>query len=309
MEPQVKEQQRADFLDGARAGRNGGWRWLAGILVVLFFWFGLGGIPAAVSLADGRQSPTEKYLTLNAGFVFFLLGLWVAARWVHRRRFGTLASPDGRLRLGLVGRGAAYWIVGTLVWAVLSTMVSETRYTYTLDPKRFFLLLPVVLVLTTVQATTEELFFRGYLLQGLALRTRNVAVLAVLNGVIFAVPHLSNPEVGSGFALLATYYFAFGAFLTLVAIRCGRLELVIGAHVANNLAGALLVRADEFALTTNTVFSTGALSPLENLVGAVFTFAVFWYLAFHLRRTRVDGFDTGMRGRPAAAAGPRAAAC
>jgi len=284
----VQVRREADFLDGARAGKNAWWRWVAGILVILFFWFVLGGIPTVVNLATDQDSGTAEYLALNLGFVCMLAGLWVAVRWVHRRPFATLVSADGGFRTGLAVRGAAFWTAGTLLWAAISPVVSGTRYTYTLDPRPFLLLLPVVLVLTTVQATTEELFFRGYLLQGTALRTRNVAVLCVLNGVLFGVPHLMNPEVGSGFALLASYYVLFGAFLALVTIRSGRLELAIGAHVANNLFAALVISVEESALDTNTVFSAGALSAVDNLLGAIFTAALFWFLAFRLRRTRVD---------------------
>ncbi len=273
--------QDGDFLDAAREGRNGAGRWVLGILTVLVFWLVIGGIPAALSLADGRQSGAELYLTLSVGFVAMLVGLWLAVRYLHRRPFRTLVAPDGRLRWDQVLKGGLYWAAGTLVASAVEWVVTRPEITYSLEPGRFLLLLPLVLVLTPVQTTAEELLFRGYLLQGLGLLTRRTVVLVVVSGVLFAVPHLGNPEVGSGFALLATYYFLFGAFAALVALRAGSLALVIGVHAANNLLGALVVGPPNSALTTNKIL-TQALDPAWNLIGFVIVAAVFWLLAFTL---------------------------
>ena len=271
----------SDFLDAAREGRNGARRWVLGILTVVVFWLLIGGIPAVVSVADGEESGTVRYLTVSASFIAMLVGLWLAVRYVHRRRFGTLVAPDGRLRWGQVLRGGLYWTAGTLVASAVEWVVARPEITYSLEPGRFLLLLPLILVLTPLQTTAEELFFRGYLLQGLGLRTRRTVVLVAVSGLLFAVHHLGNPEVGSGFALLATYYFLFGAFATVVALRAGSLHLVIGIHAANNLLGALVVSPPNSALTTNTILSQ-PLSPVWNLIGFCLVAAFFWLMAFTL---------------------------
>ena len=271
----------SDFLDSAREGRTGAGRWVLGILLVLVFWIVIGSVPAAVSLADGRESGTELYLTLSASFIAMLVGLWLAVRHVHRRPFGTLVAPDGRLRWGQALRGALYWTAGVLIASVLEWIIARPDISYSLEPGRFLLMLPVILVLTPIQTTAEELFFRGYLLQGTGLLTRNAIVLAAVSGLLFAVPHLGNPEVGSGFVLLASYYFLFGAFATLVTLRAGSLHLVIGLHAANNLLGALVLSSPNSALTTNTIL-TAPLNPAWNLISAGIAASLFWLLAFGL---------------------------
>jgi len=273
--------QTGDFLAAAREGRNAAWRWVLGVLTVLVFWLVIGSIPAVVTLADGSESGTEQYLAVNLSFVAMLVGLWLAVRYVHRRRFGTLVAPDGRLRGGQVLRGGLYWSTGLVIATVVEWIIARPEITYTLEPRRFLLLLPLVLVLTPVQASTEELLFRGYLLQGIGLLTRNTVVLVAVSGLVFALPHLGNPEVGSGFALLATYYFLFGAFATSVALRAGSLHLVIGMHVAHNLLGVLVLRAPNSALQTNTIF-TQVLDPVWGLISFGIAAACFWLMAFTL---------------------------
>ena len=49
-------------------------------------------------------------------------------------------------------------------------------------------------VLIAFQAGFEEVFFRGYLMQGFALLTRNKVTLALATAIVFALPHLPNPE-------------------------------------------------------------------------------------------------------------------
>jgi membrane protease YdiL (CAAX protease family) len=271
--------QGDEFLDSARQGRNGAGRWVLGILTVLVFWMVIGGIPGAVSAADGERSGTGFYLAVSVSFVAMLVGLWLAVRFVHRRPFRTLVAPDGRLRWGQVLRGALYWTTGVLIASVLEWIVIRPEFTYSLEPGRFLLLLPLILVLTPLQTTAEELFFRGDQLQGTGLLTRNTVVLVAVNAVLFGVPHLGNPEVGSGFLLLATYYCLFGAFAALVALKAGSLDLVIGLHAANNLLGALVISTPNSALTTNTIL-TAPLNPVWNLIGAVVAGAFLWYMAF-----------------------------
>jgi membrane protease YdiL (CAAX protease family) len=275
----------SDFLAAAREGRNDAWRWVLGVLIVLLFWQVIGAIPWLVSMQDGEQSATELYLVLNATFVALLVGLSLVVWYLHRRPFGTLVAPDGRLRITEVLRGGLYWTGGIAIALAVEWVIARPEYTYSLEPRRFLLLLPVVLVLTTIQASTEELFFRGYLLQGTALLTRRAAVLAAVNGVLFGVPHLGNPEVASGFVLLATYYVLFGAFATMVALRAGSLHLVIGLHVANNLLGALVIGVENSALTTNKIL-TGPLDPVWNLVTFGIAAGFFWLMSFRAGRRR-----------------------
>jgi hypothetical protein len=95
-------------------------------------------------------------------------------------------------------------------------------------------------------------------------------VLVAVTAVLFAVPHLGNRELASGFVPLTLYYLAFGVFLGVVTLWDNRLELAIGVHVANNLSSALLFTFEGSSLQTPAVFTSAGLQPWRNLV----TFAV-----------------------------------
>jgi membrane protease YdiL (CAAX protease family) len=57
--------------------------------------------------------------------------------------------------------------------------------------------LPVIAVVTSLQAFGEELFFRGYVLQALGLATRRRWLLVTVSAVEFAISHMVN-ERGDG---------------------------------------------------------------------------------------------------------------
>jgi hypothetical protein len=125
--------------------------------------------------------------------------------------------------------------------------------------------------------------------------TRNVVVLALLNGVLFGIPHFLNPELGTGFLLVAPYYVAFGALAAALAIRAGSLELVIGVHAANNLFSALIYGYGTSALSTEPLFVQKTLDPKWVLPGLAITALVFAIIC----RRRLTGAPTRSTARRA----------
>jgi membrane protease YdiL (CAAX protease family) len=88
-----------------------------------------------------------------------------------------------------------------------------------------------------VSATAQELLFRGYILQGLGLLTRNRILLALVVGFLFMMGHVTN--AGSTFNVLLLD-FEGGFFLTITTLKSNGLELAIGIHVAHNLLAGLM---------------------------------------------------------------------
>jgi hypothetical protein len=127
---------------------------------------------------------------------------------------------------------------------------------------------------------TEELFFRGYLLQGLGQLIQQPSILAAVNGLLFMLPHTLNPEVASGVVLTLLYYWAIGAFFTWLTLKENRLELALGVHAANNLFVALFVNFKGSALYTPALVMSNRLDPLYNLLSFIVMAGVFYLVVF-----------------------------
>jgi membrane protease YdiL (CAAX protease family) len=247
----VTENNAERYLALVRLGRNQWWRYVLGAVVILFCWLVLGYLPYFWLAMSGPFDPLGAYVAINFSIVMMLVGLALTMRLLHRRPLMTLVGVERRFAWRRIAQGAAVWGGIGLVAVVIEHMLYPDRYYVSFNADRFFLFAAVALVVTPIQTTTEELVFRGYLMQGLSLLARRPAVIAVLSALVFTLPHLMNPEVEHGALLLAASYFTIGLLLAVVTLRDGRLELAIGVHAANNLMLALVANYEGSVLKPN----------------------------------------------------------
>jgi membrane protease YdiL (CAAX protease family) len=175
---------------------------------------------------------------------------------------------------------------------VVEFVIYPERAQSTFDPARWLFFLPFVLVLTPIQTSAEEFLFRGYWLQGTGRLTRNFVVLCVVNGFLFALPHMVNPEVianPDSTLVLFLIYFITGGALALFTLLDNRLELALGAHAANNLFAGLVVNYADSPLTTPSFFTNPTLDAPFGLAALVVVCVSFYLIIFRLldRRTKI----------------------
>jgi uncharacterized protein len=149
--------------------------------------------------------------------------------------------------------------------------------------------LPAALPALFVQATAEEVVFRGYLQGMLAARFARRFVWWVLPAAAFGVLHW-NPQMGENAWLMVAAATLMGLVLGDVTARSGGLSLSIGLHFANNVF-AMLVMATPSQLSGLALY----LSPLDPddpamvraaLLGNMALIAAIWglYIFFWRRR-------------------------
>jgi membrane protease YdiL (CAAX protease family) len=268
--------QTERYLDLARRGKNAWWRYVLGVVTIAFFWLVLGYVPYLVLVGAGMSDQLLEYLAVNFSIFMMLAGLVLTVKFIHGRPLLTLITPGASVYWMRVARGALVWAVIAAAIVVIEDALFPGRYYLSFDAGRFFAFFALVLVLTPIQAGAEELVFRAYSMQGLALLTRRPALIAVASSVIFTVPHLLNPEVHQyGVLLMAANYFAIGMLLATVTLRDGRLELAIGLHAVNNVFLALVANYEGSALTTESVFTATELDPVYSLVSIVAGTVIF----------------------------------
>lgn len=282
------------FLELSNLGKNGAGRWLGGTALVLFCWFVIGSIFAAPFLfltgaafsGDMRTGDALlNYIGLNVSFLGILLGLWLAIRFLHNRAFRTLITPKPKISWSRLGVGFGVWLVLIAIAQVLEFIIYPSRAQITFDAAEWLRFLPFILILTPIQTSAEELLFRGYWLQGTGRLTRNIIVLCVVNGILFGLPHMLNPEVLSNpnsVLLLFLNYFGTGAALAFLTLRDQRLELALGAHAANNMFAALAVNYADSALPTPAIITSSVIDAPFGLGALVVLSVAFYFIVFRL---------------------------
>jgi len=279
------------YLAQAQNGKNRWWRYLLGILAVLILWqvgAGILIIPVLIqNQGDLPEKPTPvSFALLLLGFGYLLLGTWAVNRVLHGRSVLSLTTALDRVNWKRIFFAAAIWMVAMSLVAVVEAVLYPGRYVLNSNPAAVLPYFLLGLVLIPIQTSAEEYFFRGYLLQASSLLFGNPFVLALVNGILFALPHLFNPEVGvMGVGLSVAFYAAMGFFLTLLTLRSQGLELALGIHAANNFFTAVFANYVTTALPSESLFVIQTLDALYGFVAFVVAAGVV-YGVFSLPRLK-----------------------
>lgn len=248
-------------------------RLLVGTLIVVACWLLasllaiVGGIylvsrwQGAASAPDmaGFATTPAGVLTVLLSFAGIWIGVWLAMRLVHGERLAALFGTGRRISTDGFLKGLA---------AVLLTSLLSEALIYPLQPgiSRGAIglaawaaaLLPIAL-LTFVQASSEELLFRGYLTRGLARRFRSPMVWAAVPTVLFTALHWNGANSTAINLCVMVAIGGFAVVLMLLVYATGNLGAAFGAHLANNLTGFLLISHQE----SYNAFALFAARPLE----------------------------------------------
>lgn len=292
--------QSQNYLKASNQGKNQWWRYSIGILLTLFFYLGLGSIAAVMVFAIDTQIPgtelsnsvllTKKfeafmkipslsaYAAVNMPSLFGAIGLLITVVFIHQRKFTSLVRADRVIRWRRVFAGFLVWWGLGCLFSGIDYLLNSKNYVFSFTQNWLFCL-PFALILTPLQTSFEELLYRGYLMQSMALILRNRVALVIINGILFMLPHLANPELQRG-GILAVYYFIFGAALAALAIRDNGLELPLGIHAANNLL-VLLFNTKDSALPIPSLWQVQTHNPpIVDIALTVLTFAIVYYIFF-----------------------------
>lgn len=290
----------SDYLDGARSGKNEWWRYLLSLPAILVTWIVLGLIPVLILMVyislDGDPATgvsetgiigvpvITEFTALMLSFVPFFAATLLAVRFIHARPLKTLITGADRIRWGRIFAGAGVWLVLAGLISVVESYLHPGRYVFTFQPVTLLVFAILALILIPIQTSAEELFFRGYLLQWMGLRLKNKWLLALINGVLFFLPHTANPEMEVNTVLIGLSYFAMGFFLTLITIQDNGMELALGMHAGNNLFAGLFANYSTTSLPSPALFTIQVLDPVYGLVTLVIGLVVFYLIFFGATR-------------------------
>jgi membrane protease YdiL (CAAX protease family) len=280
------------YLDLARQGKTGWRRFVLAVALILFMWQILGALPSIFLLiwllADGNPqtgtSPSGQFMGIEPilsfavpmlASVLFLIGIFLAIRLIHQRPFKTLITSARAVAWGRFFQGFTVWFILSGLMSLVEALLYPGRYIWTLDLRRYIPFAFLALVLIPIQTSAEELFFRGYILQGVGLRLRNIWILSAISGFLFMVPHFLNPEARLNYGMMGFYYFFIGAVMAYVTLRDGRLELALGLHAANNLFSALFANYVVTVMPTPSLFTVNTLDVVYSVSAAVIGLIVF----------------------------------
>ncbi len=260
------------FWEQGRLGKSGPWLFVLSLPMILAIPF-LGTVVVAVMMGvhapsgivagaqgDWRDLPLPTAL-LSFGFVmlpfgFLLIGVFLANKVVHGRKLRSLLTGQSCFRWGQTLTSLTVTLVLALAVLAAGLLLSPAAVDFVFDLRAFLLFLPLVLVLVPIQVLSEEVFFRGYLVQAVGRFVSRSWLAILVPSLLFWGAHLNNgPAVQGGLWAVAVYgVMAF--YLTYLAVSCDGLEHAVGVHLGINLFAFLIQGASDGWYPTPTVFIT-----------------------------------------------------
>jgi membrane protease YdiL (CAAX protease family) len=280
-------------------------RWLFATLLILLSWVIVGsaltGSAAKIfeididALAGNDEAsralvsgypPWQAATTILVSFAPLLFATIALHRYFLKRPLRQLFTRSDRKLSGEVRTGAVAMVIILLASAMPDLLFNSESYQWNFRLSAFLPYLLIALTLIPIQTSAEEVFFRGWIQQRLENGRRSIWVVSLLGGALFALPHLSNPEVKGEFFFAALGYGASGFMFSWVSMRDRSIGVALGAHAANNIMASLFVTSSDSALPSVSVFTTPAVNWVPAAILSIVTIPIFIWLTKRLSRAK-----------------------
>lgn len=249
------------------------WRYLVTIILVILFYI-IGQIPLAIVAFIKAPDPevlmafAEKVdfsiigLSSNIGLLLIILffatslfGLLIAIKFIHRKKILSVITSARQIRWNRIIYAFVLWMSLSAAMEVISYFLTPENYIFSFKLESFVPLFFIAVLLLPIQTSFEEIFIRGYLMQGIGLLGFFRFVPLIITSVIFGSLHIMNPEIDQfGLWIMMSFYIGFGLFLGIITLMDDGLEIPLGIHAANNIYASVFVTYSGGALQTDALF-------------------------------------------------------
>ncbi len=292
------------LLKGYVTGKNEFWQYLLGIVaafagylifqIIMMIPLLSAAMSNGITMNEIAETPNilfnpEKIgidknllLALMMGmFVFTLLFLWLALKFIQKKPLSSIITGYENIRWKRYFFSFGVWGTLITVLTIVSYLISPQDMEIRFNAGNFIVLLFVSIIFIPIQTATEELIFRGYLMQGFSLVFKNGIAPLIITSVLFGLMHASNPEAKAhGLLIMMPYYIFFGAFLGILTLLDEGAELAMGIHCANNLLSSLLVCSKNSVLQTDAIFYSSAENPGGEFLVWLIMAAICFFILF-----------------------------
>jgi len=270
------------------------WRYLIGVMIIIIGLFA-GQIPLGIAvLLEGgyemvnlTQNQMLQLLDSNLSLFLILLSfavglgtLFFVVKVLHKQPIKALTTSrkkiDWRRFFFAFGLVAIFAIATTLV----DYYINPQDYVINFQPKPFFIMLVIAVIMIPLQTGLEEYLFRGYLMQGIGTLFKNRWAPLIITSLVFGGLHFFNPEVTKLGNIIMFHYIGTGFLLGIMTLMDDGMELALGFHAGNNLITVVLVTADWTAFQANSILKdiSEPSSGWEILIPVMVVYPIFLFI-------------------------------
>ena len=208
------------------------------------------------AMSDGVVGWSGALITLSA--LLSLACLWPAswaAQLIVGSGLGRLLSLRGKLRWRLLAKGFSACLPIFILIMAISIAFEPAQYSLADRLGELALYLPILSLALFLQASGEELVFRGWLVQQLGRVWTHPLFTFGLSALLFALLYGANNEVLALGPLAFLIFFAASLAPAYAVWRTGGLEIAFAFHTVNNVIASLIAFPDTDQITPLSGFS------------------------------------------------------
>ncbi len=267
------------------------------ILLAFVCWMNFGpmlsfGIYSIKAFQQGPWAGVGDYLVVHAPYFLMFLALYLGSKFILKTNLSELITgKDKHFRWKYASYVALIYIAFLVVVSFFQFKTIRFNSAPFIDKLRF--LLPV-LILTPMQALSEEIFFRVLPARliyhnELPKTIKSSMPLIVLSGFLFLIPHLGNPEVSATAIFSCIYYFLWGASAMVLGLYTDGFEAPVVMHIANNLYIALIVNYSNSSMPTEALFTNaGVTSSIFSVFEVVAIYMIIIAFTYKIEKSNPD---------------------
>ena len=282
---------------------NDWWLYLIGVIIVGISTV-IGSIPHTIALfsvafsekADMSSIQEDPYALMSLidsnlnlflmllSFAIGLLALLFVVKFIHKQTINSLTTSRKKIDWSRFWFSFILWGFVTVIFIVIEFLSSPENYVLNFDLIPFLVLFSIAVIMVPLQTSFEEYLFRGYLMQGLGVLSKNRWVPLFITSIAFGLLHIANPEIEKIGYILLIHYIGTGFLLGIMTLMDEGLELALGFHAANNLIASLLLTADWTAFQTNSILKDVSDPSMGNLEIIFPVFVIYPIILFVLSK-------------------------
>ena len=201
-----------------------------------------------------------------------------------------LINIENKIKWVRILKGAGLWTVILSLFTFISIINNEGALSYNLNLVSFIYLLIIGLIIFPIQASFEEIFFRGYLMQGFGLLSKKPVIPLIFTTLIFGLIHFFNGTTLAMSTSIVISALILGLMLGIIVLGENGLETAMGAHIANNMFIAFFLNSSDSGLgNLPSLITTQSSDPFSGipvliLMASVMIIILFWNKKANLKR-------------------------
>ena len=288
---------RIKFLDNVNYGKNTRGSYLLTILItviggsvasivflVLFMllYFSSLRTTGMVGEINILNNPLLVLIFIGVTYGIFALLFYLCINFIHKKNFLKLINTGTSIKWTRILKGAGLWGGILAIFTLISYLYDNSSLSLNFNLVPFIYLLIISILVFPLQASFEELFFRGYLMQGFGLLSKKPIVPLILTSIIFGLAHFYNGTTLEMSITLVVSALILGLMLGIIVLGENGLETAMGVHIANNMFIALFLNSPSSGLGNLPSLFTSPSStsysgiPLLLAMAAVLIIILFW---------------------------------